>query len=327
MAHVEESTEVTKETEAKLAFDEKEKKKETTVDETEASSYLSLEKKRPAPEHWEDESSLEHHKNDLELQVEEVVKPEEVGEGSLSDDKGDEQPENPSGNDHLLSVDTSSTPPIVPRKPVKKARTAYFIFAEEKRPELQKQNTGVGVAGMAKLIAQLWNSLSADEKKIYQDKATAEREQVAKEMQAWKDAGGVVEEPTAATHTSDPNALIFPAARIRKICKLDPEVKNLSKEALLLVCKAAELALSQLGRETVKVAQIQNRRKLIPDDVATVCNTREQFLFLREDIQDLARSAAAAQQQNAKGNNKIAKPNGKPQGRPITDFFAPKPSL
>jgi histone H3/H4 len=180
---------------------------------------------------------------------------------------------------------------------------------------------------MAKLIGQLWNSLSADEKKIYQDKATAEREQVAKEMQAWKDAGGVVEEPTPATNTSNPNSLIFPAARIRKICKLDPEVKNLSKEALLLVCKAAELALSQLGRESVKVAQIQNRRKLVPDDVATVCNTREQFLFLREDIQDLARSTAAAQQQNAKGNSKPTKPIGKPQGRPITDFFAPKSSL
>lgn len=27
----------------------------------------------------------------------------------------------------------------VPRKPIKRARTAYFIFAEERRPEVQKQ--------------------------------------------------------------------------------------------------------------------------------------------------------------------------------------------
>lgn len=176
---------------------------------------------------------------------------------------------------------------------------------------------------MAKLIGQLWSTLSADEKKIYQDKATAEREQVAQDLKAWKAAGGVVDEPVAA-EKSDPNVLTFPAARIRKICKLDPDVKNLSKEALLLVCKAAELALSQLGRESVKVAQIQNRRKLIPDDVAQVCATREPFLFLREDIQDLAR---AAQQAQPKAVSKNAKAGAKGYGRPITDFFAPKSSL
>jgi DNA-directed RNA polymerase I subunit RPA43 len=34
------------------------------------------------------------------------------------------------------------------------------------------------------------------------------------------------------------------------------------------------------------VAQLQNRRKLLPDDIAQVCSTREQFLFLREDVKD-----------------------------------------
>lgn len=184
---------------------------------------------------------------------------------------------------------------------------------------------------MAKLIGQLWSTLSPEDKKIYQEKATAEREQVTKDLEAWIAAGGVIDDPmnnTTAeqqTHKWDPNTLIFPAARIRKICKLDPDVKNLSKEALLLVCKATELALSQLGRESVKVAQIQNRRKLIPDDVAQVCATREPFLFLREDIQDLARAAAQQQQtQHNKSNSKNTKVDIKGHGRPITDFFAPK---
>ncbi len=140
MAHVEERTKViTKETEATLRVDEKENETESTVDETEVSSSSSPDKKRPAPEHWENESSLNHHNNDVEPQVEEQSTSKEADEEPLFDDKEDEQPQNPSGNDHLLSVDTSSMPPIVPRKPVKKARTAYFIFAEEKRPELQKQ--------------------------------------------------------------------------------------------------------------------------------------------------------------------------------------------
>lgn len=181
---------------------------------------------------------------------------------------------------------------------------------------------------MAKLLGQLWSTITPEEKQVYQDKATAEREQVARDLQAWKAAGGIPSEPIATNHKHDPDVLIFPAARIRKICKLDPDVKNLSKEALMLVCKAAELAVAQLARESVKVAQIQNRRKLIPADVAQVCATREPFLFLRQDIQDLAREAAAqqalnkvnnSQQQSAKTSNNSVK------GRPITDFFAPKP--
>jgi hypothetical protein len=135
MAHIEESTE----TEADFAVDEKENEKESTINETEASSSSSPEKKRPAPDDWEDESSLNHRNNDVNPQVAKYSETKEAGEETLSDDKRDMPSHNLKGNDHQLSANTSSTSPIVPRKPVKKARTAYFIFAEEKRPELQEQ--------------------------------------------------------------------------------------------------------------------------------------------------------------------------------------------
>ena len=70
---------------------------------------------------------------------------------------------------------------------------------------------------------------------------------------------------------------------------LDPEVRGISKEALLLITKCAELATAKLGKESVHVAQLQNRRKLLPEDVAQVCGTREQFLFLRDDVKDLVK--------------------------------------
>lgn len=189
------------------------------------------------------------------------------------------------------------------QRPVKRARTAYFIFAEEKRPEIQKQHPGEGVAVVARAIGALWGNLTESEKKPYQEKAAAEREQVKLAVEAWKAAGGTVSDalisgPTSAsTDDNNHNDLIFPVARIRKICKLDPEVRGLSKEALLLLTKASELALIKLSRECVKTAAIQNRRKLLASDVASVSSTREQFLFLQPDIQDLHNSILQQQQQ------------------------------
>jgi hypothetical protein len=73
---------------------------------------------------------------------------------------------------------------------------------------------------------------------------------------------------------------------------------------------------------------------LLPEDVAQVCRTREQFMFLREDIVDLQRAQIKelAVTANTKstlssnptgssgtGKNALAAKNTKP----LTDFFKP----
>jgi DNA-directed RNA polymerase I subunit RPA43 len=178
----------------------------------------------------------------------------------------------------------------------------------------------------------MWSSLSDEEKQPYQDRAAAERELVEHAVEAWKAAGGIVPElgRSAAMVGGKPggtggvslSSVDMPVARVKKICKLDPEVKNLTKEGLLMVTKAAELVLVKLGKECVKTAQIQNRRKLLPDDLAQVCSVREQFLFLREDIQDLHRHMQRENIETGK-QNKAAKDSlgAKVASKPITDFF------
>lgn len=168
------------------------------------------------------------------------------------------------------------------------------------------QNPGASVAVIAKELGKIWNTLSDEEKQPYNELAATERERVAQELnvwekeyaeyeeklKAWKEAGGVLdEEPVAASFSTN---LVFPVARIKKIAKLDPEVRGISKDALLLITKCAELATARLGTETVRVARAQNRRKLLPEDVAQVCSSREQFLFLKDDIKDLVREMLPA---------------------------------
>lgn len=139
--------------------------------------------------------------------------------------------------------------------------------------------------------------MDADRKAGYQERAAAEREKVAAQLEAYRRARGndlELEAPDTAEDgggggPKDPLELVFPANRIRKICKLDPDVKNVSKEALQLVVKAAELFTTNLGAEAVKVARFSNRRKLLPEDVAHVCTHRDKYTFLKDDMKDLVK--------------------------------------
>lgn len=188
------------------------------------------------------------------------------------------------------------------------------------------------MAVVAKALGQMWATLSAEEKQVYQTQAAQERERVAKELKAWQDAGGDASTTSsqsaataAAAAATAPDHLDFPAARIRKICKLDPDVRGLSKESVLLVAKAAELFAAKLGKECVRVAQIQNRRKLLPDDVAQVCASREAFGFLRDDIRDLIKQQVPSAAAGAKGGGSKNAPAGPASSsKPLTAYFPVK---
>ncbi|KAL3897811.1 MAG: hypothetical protein SGARI_006831, partial [Bacillariaceae sp.] len=157
-----------------------------------------------------------------------------------------------------------------------------------------------------KVVGQKWAAISDEEKETFREMAAKEREQVAELTEQRKKA--ILEaglNPNDFDDNKDGNGLkdpagglVFPVARIRRIAKLDPEVKNLSKEAIHLVVKAAELFTAQLGQETTGVARIQNRRTLLPQDVAHVCKHVSAFTFLKDDIQDLVAQKVREREEN-----------------------------
>jgi histone H3/H4 len=183
----------------------------------------------------------------------------------------------------------------LPTLPLKKARTAYFIFAQDKREELKQKYQGEGVAAISKATGALWAALEQDQKDVYEDQAAQERKLYLKDKQRLINAGCWPESSSndvsgggaAGAGEYDEEAILFPVGRIRKICKLDSDVKGMSKEATLLVAKATELFAVKLGSEVVTMAQMSNRRKLLPDDVVEVCSLRERFMFLKDDLVDL----------------------------------------
>jgi histone H3/H4 len=190
------------------------------------------------------------------------------------------------------------------------------------------QHPGESVAVAARIMGQIWSSMNNEEKQVYHRRAADERERVAAEVKAWEEQysslTGVNWVASDNSHQHDNSNLVYPAARIRKICKLDPDVRGLSKEALLLITKAAELFTAAIGNECVQIAQIQNRRKLLPDDLVHLCNSRERLEFLRDDIKDLAKvqlKEAQAAIESKKATQKIS-PKTTNHSNTIKSYFS-----
>ena len=284
-----------------------------------------------------------------------------------------------------MTQSEESTTTIDLQRPVKRARTAYFLFLDDFRSTIQKevnvyfitisplihdhflcsligaiilscflvniQNPGAGVATVARILGQRWSAMSEDDKQPYHARALEERERVTAATEAWKKAAVAAGKDISSTAKSNTDrtldacshtnangvaSIVLPVGRVRKICRLDPDVRGISKEALLLITKITESVTIQLGQECIKTAHIQNRRTLLPQDIVDVCNIRESFFFLKDDITDLHQQQQklrkAKQQQNG---NAASQRKGNIHGasssttmtastsKSMTDYFKP----
>ena len=77
---------------------------------------------------------------------------------------------------------------VDPNKP-KRAQSAYFIFSNDKRPELMeaaKKNGGkVDVTVVSKELGKLWTEMSDKKKKPYEKKAELDKIRYKKEMEEY----------------------------------------------------------------------------------------------------------------------------------------------
>ena len=224
---------------------------------------------------------------------------------------------------------------LIPSKP-KKARTGYMIFQDNLREKGLSIEAG---ESWLKVVGQKWAAISDEEKEAFREMASKERDQVAELTEQRKKA--ILEaglDPKDYDDNKDgkdgskdaAGGLVFPVARIKRIAKLDPEVKNLSKEAIHLVVKAAELFTARLGQESTGVARIQNRRTLLPQDVAHVCKHVSAFTFLKDDIQDLVAQKLRDREENIASDGGAEKAPSKKEAqleaaaagsKPLTAYF------
>jgi|TARA_B110000003_G_C16491803_1_gene473761 histone H3/H4 len=214
------------------------------------------------------------------------------------------------------------TPPQKPKRP----QSAYFLFMMEKRVELKDAHADWGIGEIGKECGRLWNELPEEQKKKYHDMTVPLKEKFDKEMVVYNEK---MQEFEASRFGEDGTLLpakisnCLPLARIKKIMRLDPDMKSVSKEASLLVSWATELFVSQLADEAGKVANGRRRRGIKYEEVSATIRKSELMAFLAQDFPPTNPSRSIVSSSSSKSKNVPAVTAGA-----IDTFFtASKPDI
>jgi len=81
-------------------------------------------------------------------------------------------------------IDPLKSDPNAPKKPIIQA---YLLFYSDVRTKRHEQNPLLANMDLTKVIAEEWNKLSKEQRKPYEEKAQANRDQYERELQAYLD--------------------------------------------------------------------------------------------------------------------------------------------
>merc|ERR1712154_557540 len=76
--------------------------------------------------------------------------------------------------------------PKQPEEMPKRPQSSYFIFSNFRRPQLKETYPEKKITELSKLIAAEWKSKSADDKKVYEDKAAINKQEYQKNIDQYK---------------------------------------------------------------------------------------------------------------------------------------------
>ncbi len=76
--------------------------------------------------------------------------------------------------------------PNAPKRPL----STFFLFSQDERPKIKKDNPSLSVADIAKLIGERWRSIGEDKKRHYEERARQEKERYDREITAYKKQDG-----------------------------------------------------------------------------------------------------------------------------------------
>jgi hypothetical protein len=159
------------------------------------------------------------------------------------------------------SADAVSSEPAAPeeRKKIKRAKSSYFWFIGERRGAVKEANPGLGLGPMQKLLAEEWKNLSDEDKLKYETLAREDKERYQTELAEQIERLGP-EEKAGKGAPIGRGELCFPLARVKKLIKQDPDVKNIAAAGAKLIAKATELFIAMLAEDAAAAAAANKRR-------------------------------------------------------------------
>uniref|UniRef100_A0A1I7XTC1 CBFD_NFYB_HMF domain-containing protein n=1 Tax=Heterorhabditis bacteriophora TaxID=37862 RepID=A0A1I7XTC1_HETBA len=78
----------------------------------------------------------------------------------------------------------------------------------------------------------------------------------------------------------------LPLSRVKKICRLDPELSAINYDAVLLVTKATELFVEELAKTAYTQAVLDKRKTIQLKDIDRAIGSKWMFRFLEDALND-----------------------------------------
>mmetsp|Transcript_37981 Transcript_37981/g.63747 ORF Transcript_37981/g.63747 Transcript_37981/m.63747 type:complete len:357 (+) Transcript_37981:122-1192(+) len=205
--------------------------------------------------------------NTAKTDLKEKSEEKERGEGEESADKKEEK--NGTEHDQQQQQQQSSTSSPSIQQPTK-ALTAYFLFMMENRT---KVNVEEGTT-LQKTLSNEWQALDPEKKKVYVERAEADKKRFQREQDEFIAAGGKID--------AKPPDLILSAHRVKKVLALDDEIKKgLAKETISLVSKATEHFLERFTERVASIARSEGRKTIKSNDFFSALGKYREFEFLK----------------------------------------------
>ena len=217
----------------------------------------------------------------------------------------------------------------------KGARRAWLLFTMAQRTpviaEYEAAGTPLSMTDATKVLAERFRALTEEEKGEYEEAAREDKQRHTRESQIYKNVHR--DDPVSASALGGsgvggsgpgPGGLYIPLARVRKTAKLDPDVGNINKDALLAMGKATELFVQELAKRTY-ADMLQTRKKgstLKETDLISTINRSNKYRFLVQDFPVMQPIPKASAEGGAGPSKKVKTGDDKSTGSAkLTSFF------
>ena len=187
-----------------------------------------------------------------------------------------------------VSISPAPTTVLIEPKKPKAPLSGYFLFLAKYRPIVKAANPTVSIGELGKLLGKKWSTLEEIEKSGFQTTAAEAKAKYQPCLVQWKldmeefiKKGGV---PATSMSSGDYRDCVLPLARVKKIMKRDPDVANMSKEALFLMTKCTDIFIEHLGEAAIRQAYGQKRKGVRLEDINSAIRATSSARFLEADF-------------------------------------------
>jgi histone H3/H4 len=198
-------------------------------------------------------------------------------------DENEENEENNENNENDISgnigaENEEASPPKKPRLVIKKPPSKWVLFLTMNRKRVSEENPQLSFTEIIKYLAEQYKQLSPDDSlnldKLIEEKKSEYLTAIAAQMEEDGEDSNFMDNlhPNKKGKENEDEIFSFtklqiPLARTKKIMKLDPDCKIISKDAIAIMTKATELFIARLAVKASSTTSLRGARTIHLQDL------------------------------------------------------------